>query len=108
MSAGNSRSMTFQAQTPQAFAALHEAARRTGLRFMAGDVAAGTAVFSAGFTVMSIGEKVTALITQRAPGTVQVTLSSGPGFGVVGWRGRHGASVDRLAAALGELLPQAG
>jgi hypothetical protein len=108
MSTDNTRSMTFQAEPPAAFAALQEAARRSGLRFVAGDATAGTAVFSSGFTLMTFGEKVTARITKQAPGTVQVTLSSGPQFGVVGFRGRKGAGLDRMAQSLGELLPRAG
>lgn len=108
MSTDNTRSMTFQAEPPAAFAALQEAARRSGLRFVAGDAAAGTAVFSSGFTLMTFGEKVASRITKQAPGTVQVTLSSGPTFGIVGRRSRQGSSVDRMSEALGRLLPPVG
>ena len=40
--------MTFQAQPPEVFSALVEAARRTGLQYLAGDVSTGTAVFTSG------------------------------------------------------------
>ena len=53
------------------------------------------------------GDKVNARWKQVAPGTVQVTLSSAQ-FGVVGWSGRSGQSVDRLSDELSLLLPNTG
>jgi hypothetical protein len=75
MSGGSTRTTTFQATTPEVFAALQQAAERTGFQYLSGDRATGTYVFTAGMTVMSFGEKVTARIMQVASGTVQVTLS---------------------------------
>ena len=82
MSGSSARSMTFQATAPEAFAALRQAADRTGLRYLSGDGVTGTYVFTAGTTLMSFGEKVTAQITQLDAETVQVTLSSDLQFGV--------------------------
>jgi len=105
MSGSSARSMTFQATAPEAFAALRQAADRTGLRYLSGDGVTGTYVFTAGTTLMSFGEKVTARITQLSAETVQVTLSSDLQFGVVGAMGRAGGSQERLSQALSELLP---
>lgn len=107
MSGDGTRSMRFQAQPPDTFAALQEAARRNGLRYLSGDPEQGIAMFSAGFTVMTFGEKVTARIREVAPGTVEVTFSSDPKFGIVGTWGRKGTSLDRLATALSQILPPA-
>ena len=108
MSGGSTRSMTFQAKPPEVFSALREAARRTGLQYLSGDVSNGTAVFSSGRFLLGFGEKVTARMKEVAPGTVQVTLSSDPKSRVVGWSGRRGPSADRLSEALSGLLPHAG
>ena len=108
MSGSSTRSMTFQAKPPEVFSALREAARRTGFQFLSGDVSTGTAVFTSGRFLLGFGEKVTARWKQGAPGTVQVTLSSDPRFGVVDWSGRGGAGADRLSEALSGLLPHTG
>ncbi|MGW5237426.1 hypothetical protein ACWEOW_00670 [Monashia sp. NPDC004114] len=100
--------MTFQATLPEVFSALQEAARRTGFQYLSGDVSKGTAVFTSGRFLLGFGEKVTAQIKEVAPGTVQVTLSSDPKFGVAGWSGRHGASAERMTEALSGLLPHIG
>jgi len=99
--------MTFQARPSDVFAALQEAARRTGFQYLAGDMSKGTAMFTSGKHLLMMGEKVNARWTQVAPGTVQVTLSPAK-FGVAGWSGRRGPSVDRLSDELSGLLPQAG
>jgi hypothetical protein len=99
--------MTFQAKPPQVFSALQEAARRTGFRYLAGDVSTGTAMFTSGKYLLMVGEKVNARWTQVAPETVEVTLSSAK-FGVAGWSSRRGSSVDRLSDELSVLLPHAG
>jgi len=108
MSDGSTRSMTFQAEPPEVFSALQEAARRTGFQYLSGDVTNGTAVFSSGRFLLGFGEKVTARMEQVAPGTVQVTLSADPKSRVAGWSGRRGPGTDRLAEALLGLLPHAG
>jgi len=100
--------MTFQAEPPEVFSALQEAARRTGFQYLSGDVTNGTAVFSSGRFLLGFGEKVTARMEQVAPGTVQVTLSADPKSRVAGWSGRRGPGTDRLAEALLGLLPHAG
>ena len=100
--------MTFQATPPEVYSALLEAARRTGFRYLAGDVSMGRAMFTSGRHLLMAGEKVNAHWTQVAPGTVQVTLSSDPKFGVVGLSGRRGSGVDRLSDELSGLLPHAG
>jgi hypothetical protein len=79
--------MTFQAKPPEVYSALLEAARRTGLQYLSGDVSTGTVVFTSGRMLLSFGEKVTARMNQLTPGTVEVTLSSGSRFGVTGWWG---------------------
>ncbi|HEX5086615.1 MAG TPA: hypothetical protein VFV89_02335 [Nocardioides sp.] len=107
MSGSSTRSITFRAKPPEVFAALREAARRTGFQFLSGDVDSGTAVFTSGRFVLGSGEKVTARIRQGPPGTVEVTLSSDLKFGIVGWSGRRGAGADRFAEALSGLLPHA-
>ena len=107
MSDSGTRSMTFQAEPPEVFSALQEAARRTGLQYLSGDVSNGTAVFSSGRFLLGFGEKVTARISQVAPGTVQVTLSADPKSRAVSW-GRRGPGADRLSEALNGLLPHAG
>ena len=99
--------MTFQARPSDVFAALQEAARRTGVRYLAGDVNTGTAMFTSGKYLLMVGEKVHARWTQVAPGTLQVTLTSAK-FGVVGLSGRRGSGVDRLSDELSGLLPHAG
>ena len=68
MSGGSTRSMTFQTTPPEAFSALQEAARRAGLRYLSGDVGTGTSVFTAGRSLMSFGEKVTAGSSRQRPG----------------------------------------
>jgi hypothetical protein len=104
MSDSSARSLAFRGTGAEAFAALRHAADLTGLRFLSGDRATGTYVFTAGMTVMSFGEKVTARITQLTAETVQVTLSSDLQFGVVGAMGRAGGSEERLWEALTQLL----
>ena len=96
--------MTFHVKPPQVFTALQEAARRTGFRYLSGDVSTGTAMFTTGKYLLGIGDKVNATWTQLGPETVQVTLSSAQ-FGLTGWSGRRGSSVDRLADELSVLLP---
>ena len=98
--------MTLQARPSDLFAALQEAAQRTGFRYLAGDVTTGTAIFTSGRHLLMVGEKVSARWTQVAPGTLEVTLSSAR-FGV-GWAGRHGSGVDGLSDELSGLLPHAG
>ena len=98
--------MTFQARPSDVFAALQEAARRTGFQYLSGDMSKGTAMFTSGKHLLMVGEKISAQWTQVAPGTVQVTLSPAK-FGV-GWSGRRGSGVDRLSDELSGLLPQAG
>ena len=104
MSARDEWSMSFLASPAEAFAALEEAARRTGMQHLSSDAATGVVVFTAGRTVLATGEKVTARIRQVAPGTVQVTLSSNLQFGLTVW-GRGGAGRDRMSNALVQLLP---
>ena len=87
--------------------ALEEAARRTGMQHLSADPANGIVVFTAGKLALAFGEKVTARIREAAPGTVQVTLSSNPPFGLTGW-GRNGTGRDRMADALVQLLQPAG
>ena len=100
--------MTFQATPPEVFSALLEAARRTGFQYLSGDASAGTAMFTSGRFLLTVGEKVAARWKQVAPGTVEVTLSPAS-FGVVGWSRRSGGpSVDRLSDELSGLLPFAG
>ena len=107
MSGDGTRSMTFQARPSDVFAALLEAAQRTGFRYLAGDVNMGTAMFTSGRHLLMVGEKVSARWTQVAPGTLQVTLTSA-NFGVVGSSGRRGPGVDRLSDELSLLLPNTG
>lgn len=102
----NDRVMTFRAEQPATFAALQEAARRSGLRQLSSDPAKGLTVFTAGMSLMSFGEKVTARIQEAGPGVVTVTLSSDLRFGMVGWR-PNGTRRDRMSDALVGLLPSA-
>lgn len=106
MSDGSTRSMAFQAEPPEVFTALQEAARRTGFQYLSGDASNGTAVFSSGRFLLGFGEKVTARMEQVAPGTVQVTLSADPKSRVVS-RGNRRPRADRLSEALNGLLPHA-
>ena len=99
--------MTFHANPAQVFSALQESARRTGFRYLSGDVSTGTAMFTSGMSLLMFGDKVSARWKQIAPGTVQVTLSSAQ-FGGVGWWGGSGRSVDRLSDELSVLLPHTG
>ena len=68
MSASGETSMTFQANTAEAVAALEEAARRSGMQHLSADPATGVLVFTAGGMVLAFGEKVTARIREVAPG----------------------------------------
>ena len=104
MSGSGTRSMTFQATPPEVFAALQEAARRTGFQYLSGDVSTGTAVFTSGRLLLGIGEKVIAQMKQTAPGTVEVTVASDPKLGGLVQAGR-GPRADRFAEALSGLLP---
>ena len=106
MSGNSTRSTTFQAKPPEVFSALLKAAERTGFQYLSGDVSTGTAVFTSGRFLLSFGERVTARMTEVAPGTVEVTLSSAK-FGIAG-SGRRGSGVDRLSDELSGLLPHAG
>ena len=105
MSGTSTRSMTFQAKPPEVYSALQEAARSTGFQYLSGDVGSGRVVFTSGKFLLGFGEKLTARINQVAPGTVQVTLTSDPKFGVVGSAGRRGTRADRFSDALSGLLP---
>jgi hypothetical protein len=107
MSGNSTRSKTFQAKPPEVFSALREAAKRTGFQYLSGDVSTGTAVFTSGRFLLSLGERVTVRMTEVAPGTVEVMLSSDPRFGV-SWSGRRGPGADRLSDALSRLLPHTG
>lgn len=107
MSVGSTRSMTFQSTPPEVFAALQEAARRTGFQYLSGDVSTGTTVFTSGRLLLGFGEKVTAQMKQTASGTVEVTVSSDPKLGGLVGTGR-GQGADRLAQALNGLLPHPG
>ena len=100
--------MTFQATPTEVYTALTEAARRTGLQYLSGDVRTGTAMFTSGRSLLMFGDKVTARWKQAAPGTVEVTVSLAS-FGVGGLpRPRGGSSADRLSDELSRLLPHAG
>jgi hypothetical protein len=66
MSAGGERSMTFQASTEAAIAALEEAARRSGMQHLSADPETGVRVYTAGTLVLASGEKVTAWIREVA------------------------------------------
>ena len=105
MSGESSRSLTFRARPSDVFAALQEAARRTGFQYLSGDVSTGTAMFTSGRFLLALGEKVQARLEEVAPGTVRVTLSSAR-FGIAG-TGHRSPSVDRLCSELSRLLPQA-
>lgn len=105
MSGEGSRSLTFRATPSDVFAALQEAARRTGFQYLSGDVSAGTAMFTSGRFVLVVGEKVQARWEDVAPGTVRVTLSPAR-FGIAGASHRR-PGVDRLAHELSGLLPHA-
>ena len=98
--------MTFQARPSDVFAALLEAARRTGFQYLSGDVSTGTAMFTSGRFLLVVGEKLNARWKQVAPGTIQVTLSTAK-FGIAG-SGRRGSGVDRLYDELSGLLPHVG
>ena len=100
--------MTFQATPTEVYSALMEAARRTGFRYLSGDVRTGTVMFTSGRMLLMFGEKVTARWSPVAPGTVQVTLSRAS-FGGGGLaRPRGGSGADRLSDELSGLLPHAG
>jgi hypothetical protein len=98
--------MTFRASVGEAVAALQDAAGRAGMQHLSSDAATGIFVFTAGRMVLAAGEKVTAQISEVAPGIAQVTLSSNLQFGV-GNIGRNGAGRDRMGDALAQLLPPA-
>ena len=98
--------VTFQARPTDVFAALLEAAKRTGFQYLAGDVSMGRAMFTSGRHLLMAGEKVNAQWTQVAPGNVQVTLTPAK-FGV-GWASRRSSGVDRLSDELNGLLPHTG
>jgi hypothetical protein len=108
MSGSSTRSMTFQATPAEVFSALQEAARRTGLLYLSGDVSNGIAIFTSGRFLLGFGEKVTARMKQAAPGTVQVTLSSDPKFGVFGRSDQRDLRAERMSDALSGLLPHSG
>jgi hypothetical protein len=100
--------MRFRATRLEVFAALREAARRTGLLYVTGDPTAGRAVFTAGRYLMFLGEKVAVRIDEVEPGIIQVTFAPDSRFGVGGWSGRTGSRASRLADALAGLLPRVG
>lgn len=97
--------MTFQATPSDVYAALLEAARRTGFQFLSGDVSTGTAMFTSGSLLLAVGEKVNARWAEVAPGTVQVTMSTAK-FGIAG-SSRRARGVDRMSDELSGLLPRA-
>ena len=97
--------MTFQARPSDVFAALLEAARRTGFQYLTGDVSTGTVMFTSGRFLLMVGEKVHAQCEEVAPGTIQVTMSTAK-FGIAG-SGRRRPGVDRMADELSGLLPRA-
>jgi hypothetical protein len=99
-------SMAFLTGPAEAAAALEEAARRSGMQHLSADPETGVRVFTAGRTLLAVGEKVTAWIRENGPGTVEVTLSSNLQFGLTG-PGAAGAGRDRMANALVQLLPPA-
>ena len=76
------------------------------MQHLSSDAATGIFVFTAGRMVLAAGEKVTAQISEVAPGIAQVTLSSNQQFGLAGW-GRKGTGRDRMSNALIQLLPPA-
>jgi hypothetical protein len=100
--------MTFQATPAETFAALRQAADRTGLRYLSGDGKTGTYVYTSGMALLAFGEKVTIRITPVTAEAVQVTLSSDLQFGVQGAMSQAGGIVERLSGALDELLARAG
>jgi hypothetical protein len=103
VSGEGSRSMTFQARPSDVFAALLEAAQRTGFQYLSGDVSTGTAMFTSGRFLLGVGEKVSAQWEEVAPGAIQVTMSSSK-FGIAG-SGRRRPGVDRMSDELSGLLP---
>jgi hypothetical protein len=107
VSGEGSRSMTFQARPSDVFAALLEAAQRTGFQYLSGDASTGTAMFTSGKFLLMFGEKVNAQWKQVAPGTIQVTMSTAK-FGIAGAGRSGGSGVDRLSDELSRLLPHAG
>ena len=88
MNGEGSRSMTFQAGPSDVFAALLEAARRTGFQYLSGDTSTGTAVFTSG-----------------RPGTVEVRMSTAE-LGIAG-AARRSPGLDRYSDELSRLLPHA-
>lgn len=102
----SSRSTNFRATQVEAFAALQEAARLTGMQHLSGDPSQGLVVFTAGRLLLASGPKVTAHIEQTGADTVGVTLSSDLKMGLLGtadadaWR-------DRMFDTLTGLLPAA-
>ena len=97
--------MTFEARPSDVFAALLEAARRTGLQWLSGDVSTGTAMFTSGRFLLGVGEKVNAQWEEVAPGAILVTISTAK-FGIAGSSPRR-PGVDRMADELSGLLPRA-
>lgn len=97
--------MTFQATPTDVFAALLEAARRTGFQYLSGDVSTGTAMFTSGKFLLAVGEKVNAQWRDVSPGNTQVTMSTAR-FGIAG-TGRRGPGMDRMLDELSGLLPHA-
>lgn len=90
------------------FAALREAARRTGFHLLSSDAAAGTAVFTSAQVMLNFGEKVRARMVEVGPGIVEVTLTSEQGPRIGGPAGSSGAGAELIAETLGGLLPPAG
>lgn len=103
MNGGGARSMTFQAEPPDVFAALLEAARRAGFQYLSGDTSTGTAVFTSGRLLLAAGEKVHAQWEVAAPGTVEVRISTA-NLGIAG-AGRPSPGLDRFSDELSGLLP---
>ena len=99
--------MTFQATSPDVVAALREAARRSGFRYLSEDAGTGTAILTSARFLLMFGEKVNARWRQLTPGTIQVTVSTAK-FGIAGAGRPGGSGVDRLSDELSRLLPHAG
>jgi len=100
--------MTFQATPGEAFAALRQAAERSGLQYLSGDGKTGTYVYTSGMALLAFGEKVTIRITPVTAEATQVTVSSDLQFGVQGAMSQAGGGADRLSEELDQLLTRVG
>ena len=88
---------TLMTSLEQAEATTRHVAAQQGMTYFAPGSRPGLLVFRTG--VLGSGPRLTVALTERAPSTIEATITTGGGFALTGW-GRGQTTANRLLRAL--------